>query len=67
VQPRFDENELPHALMEGGETMGYEILRQLDLLCYRADRLKAGPCREALVVRIERLVIDYVILITEAR
>jgi hypothetical protein len=37
----------------------YLIRRQLDLLCYRADRLKPGPRRDTLVRRIEALNVAY--------
>jgi hypothetical protein len=33
----------------------YLIRRQLDLLCYRADRLPDCPCRDSLIRRIEAL------------
>jgi hypothetical protein len=33
----------------------YRINRQLDLLSTRADRIKAGPCRDSLIRRIARL------------
>jgi hypothetical protein len=37
----------------------YLIRRQIELLGYRADRLKPGPRRAALVRRIEGLNIKY--------
>jgi hypothetical protein len=37
----------------------YRIRRTLDLLCYRADRLKPGPRRDALVCRLEALLTEY--------
>ena len=33
----------------------YYVNRQLDLLCTRADRVRAGSCRDSLVRRIENL------------
>ena len=36
----------------------YVIMRELDLLCYRADRLKPGPRRDALVRLIEALNVE---------
>jgi len=37
----------------------YIIQRQIDLLCYRVDRLKPGPRRDALVRRLEARHIEY--------
>jgi hypothetical protein len=37
----------------------YGIRRQLDLLGYRADRLKPGPRRDTLVAKMQRLLIQY--------
>ena len=33
----------------------YHIIRHLDLLCTRADRIVPGACRDSLIRRIERL------------
>jgi hypothetical protein len=41
----------------------YEINRQSDLLCYRADLLPDCPCRDALVRRIEALNTKYTLLL----
>lgn len=41
----------------------YEINRQSDLLCYRADLLPDCPCRDALVRRIEALNTRYTLLL----
>jgi hypothetical protein len=37
----------------------YLIVRQLDLLCFRADRIVPGACRDSLIRRIERLNLDH--------
>lgn len=38
------------------------IRRQLDLLCYRADRLKPSPRRDTLIRRIEALNVEFTLL-----
>lgn len=41
----------------------YTIIRQLDLLGYRADHLKPGPRRDTLVRRIEALNVEFTLLL----
>jgi hypothetical protein len=41
----------------------YALGRQLTLLAHRADRIKSGSRRNALVARIERLCIEHALLI----
>jgi hypothetical protein len=43
----------------------YFIQRQIDLLCYRVDRLKPGPHREKLVHRLETRLVEYGLALAE--
>lgn len=39
------------------------IRRQLDLLGYRADRLNPGPRGDTLIAKMERLLIQYALML----
>jgi len=37
----------------------HRIVRQLDLLCFRADSIGPGACRDSLIRRIARLNVEH--------
>ncbi len=45
----------------------YRINRQLDLLSTRADRIKPGACRDALIRRMERLNIAHHLVLAKMK